>query len=174
MYSCVERHWTGPRVLLHALHHYAFLMKILMILAGFNLAVSTLTAKFNSPSNFPNMWYNTKRVFIPDLSDHKLCPGRRSCLWCAWHLFQCCGFSPTTVEQHWDVVWQSTKLEVALKPNHTFNISIKFNVLIFLFLQFIDLCILLGCDYCDSVKGIETHVTTFACPHCTHVLHNKV
>ena len=24
----------------------------------------------------------------------------------------------------------------------------------FLFLQFIDLCILLGCDYCDSIKGI--------------------
>jgi len=23
----------------------------------------------------------------------------------------------------------------------------------FLFLQFIDLCILLGCDYCDSIKG---------------------
>ena len=34
----------------------------------------------------------------------------------------------------------------------------------FLFLQFIDLCILLGCDYCDSVKGKEMHVTTFCMP----------
>jgi 5'-3' exonuclease len=25
---------------------------------------------------------------------------------------------------------------------------------LFLFLQFVDLCILLGCDYCDSIKGI--------------------
>ena len=23
--------------------------------------------------------------------------------------------------------------------------------------QFIDLCILLGCDYCDSIKGIGPH-----------------
>ena len=34
----------------------------------------------------------------------------------------------------------------------------------FLFLQFIDLCILLGCDYCDSVKGKEITVTTFCMP----------
>ena len=42
MYSRVERRRVGPRALLHALHHYP-LQKI--ILADFNLAVSTLTAK---------------------------------------------------------------------------------------------------------------------------------
>lgn len=28
------------------------------------------------------------------------------------------------------------------------------NLLIQFFFQFIDLCILLGCDYCDSIRGI--------------------
>ena len=42
----------GPRVLLHALHHYELWLKI--ILADFNLGVlnpDCQTAKFNSPSN---------------------------------------------------------------------------------------------------------------------------
>ena len=41
--DCIERHGAGPRVLLHALRHYALRVKI--ILADFNLAVSTPTAK---------------------------------------------------------------------------------------------------------------------------------
>ena len=48
-----------PRVLLHALCHYALQTKI--ILADFNLAVSTQTSyqatKFNSLSNFPAIRY---------------------------------------------------------------------------------------------------------------------
>ena len=33
-------------------------------------------------------------------------------------------------------------------------ILIKDNISLFIFsLQFIDLCILLGCDYCESIKG---------------------
>ena len=39
----IEGHWVGPRVLLHALHHYSLRVKI--ILADFNLEVSTPTTK---------------------------------------------------------------------------------------------------------------------------------
>ena len=41
--ACIEGRRAGPRALLHALHHYALRVKI--ILADFNLAVSTPTAK---------------------------------------------------------------------------------------------------------------------------------
>ena len=33
------------------------------------------------------------------------------------------------------------------------NCRVDGNLLFFIF-QFIDLCILMGCDYCDSIKGI--------------------
>ena len=43
---------AGPRVLLHALHHYALQAKILV---DFNLAVSTPTAK--PPNLFPHQLF---------------------------------------------------------------------------------------------------------------------
>ena len=56
--ACVERRRAGPRALLHALCHYTLRAKI--ILADFNLAVSTPTAKppnLNPRHNFPAIRY---------------------------------------------------------------------------------------------------------------------
>ena len=52
----VEGHQVEPRALLYALRHYARCRRK-MILADFNLPVSTQMAKFKLPPNFPAIRY---------------------------------------------------------------------------------------------------------------------
>ena len=62
----------------------------------------------------------------------------------------------------WTTWLKCVKLIGHLRKNqsHFWSSSFIWNIqhfisdsIISLFLQFVDLCILLGCDYCDSIKG---------------------
>ena len=65
----IEEHQVQPRVLLHAIRHYALQAKI--ILTDFNLAVSTPTTKLTSPLNFPAIWYKYYRIVLSMLKHQK-------------------------------------------------------------------------------------------------------
>ena len=56
------------------------------------------------------------------------------------------------------------------KNERKFN-ALLFNRFLFLILptKFVDLCILLGCDYCDSIKGKASQ--RLSCTHCSRLLH---
>ena len=69
---------AGPRVLLHSLRHYALQAKI--ILADFNLAVSTPTAKLPNlnPCQIFQLYNNMKYKHASEIVDVKLTGHSRS------------------------------------------------------------------------------------------------
>ena len=65
-------HQVGPRVLLHALCHYTLRAKIILTdfnFRGFN--PDHQTTKFNSPINFPAIWYKYYRIVLSKLKHQK-------------------------------------------------------------------------------------------------------
>ena len=48
-------------------------------------------------------------------------------------------------------------------PASAYKVCVFIDLFFFYFSQFIDLCILLGCDYCDSIKGLGTNVLISLC-----------
>ena len=95
--SCVEGHWTGSGALLHALHNYMLRAKI--ILADFNLVVSTTTAYPPCPSMFGTNYLQLQEEEFPNTV-----PGFTGCktLSVTKNYTNCCIlFLPYPVGQGW-------------------------------------------------------------------------